>query len=86
MALNKAPSAPMLMQAAKLITLGRMVTRRRPVTHSTQLGRGKQLELPHGTIVPETLHDRRPGRHLIVPELPASQGIFNDVLRTLPKQ
>jgi hypothetical protein len=60
---NKAPGATVGMQAAKLVTLRRMVTRRRPVTHSAQLGRAEQLELPHATIIPETRHDRRPGRH-----------------------
>jgi hypothetical protein len=54
MALGKAPGATEFMLAAKLVTLGRMVARRRPVTHSAQLGRGEQLELPHGTIVCKT--------------------------------
>jgi hypothetical protein len=63
MTLNKAPSAMVGMQAAKLVTLRRMITRRRPVTHSAQLGRGEKLELPHGNIIPQTRHDRRPGLH-----------------------
>jgi hypothetical protein len=63
MTLHKAPGAMVGVQAAKLVTLRRMVARRRPVTHSAQLGRGEQLELPHGNIIPETHHDRRPGLH-----------------------
>jgi hypothetical protein len=73
MTLDKAPGAMLGMQAAKLVTLRRMVTRRRPVTHSAQLGRGEQLELSHGTIVPQNRHDRRPGLHFIVPKWIAPQ-------------
>jgi hypothetical protein len=49
--LNQTPCAMPLVLATELITLGRIVARRRPVTHSGQFCRGEQLELPHGNIV-----------------------------------
>jgi hypothetical protein len=40
------------MLAAKLFPLGRVVSRRSPVTHSSQFSRGEQLQLPHAMIIP----------------------------------
>jgi hypothetical protein len=59
-----------------------MVTRRRPVAHPAQLGRGEQLELPHETIVPQNHHDRRPGRHSIVPKWSDLATVFDGGHRT----
>jgi len=67
MALYEAPRAMVFMRAAELVTLGRIVTRRRPITHSTQFGRGEQLELSHNTIVPYPCHDHRPDPHSNMP-------------------
>jgi hypothetical protein len=42
-----------LVLTTELVSLGRIVPRRRPITHSGDFGASEQLELPHGTIIPE---------------------------------
>jgi hypothetical protein len=55
------------MLAAKRITHGRIVTRRLPITHTTQFGRGEQLQLPHQIIFPHPGHHRQPDPHSVMP-------------------
>jgi hypothetical protein len=52
MALNQSPRAMALVFTTELVTLRRIVPRRRPVTHSGDFGASEQLKLPHGTIIP----------------------------------
>ncbi|MGN9911535.1 hypothetical protein ACTMTJ_28630 [Phytohabitans sp. LJ34] len=46
-ALDQTPGAMALMRATELVTLGRIVSRRGPVTHLGERGRREQLKLPH---------------------------------------
>jgi hypothetical protein len=60
-ALNQSPRAMALVLAAELVTLGRIVPRRRPVTHSGDFGWREQLKLSHGKIVPHAAQKLWPG-------------------------
>jgi hypothetical protein len=54
MTLDQTPGAVALMLAAELVSLGRIVACRSPVTHSGQFSRGEQLQLPHAIIIAPT--------------------------------
>ncbi|MBM2623065.1 hypothetical protein JIG36_46955 [Actinoplanes sp. LDG1-06] len=48
----KPPAPVAFMHTAKFISVGRIVAGFSPVTHFGKFGRGEQLKLPHGNIIP----------------------------------
>jgi hypothetical protein len=57
---GEAPGAMPGMFAAKFLVRRRITARPGPVAHGSQFGGGKQLQLPHAQIIPESDLKRRP--------------------------
>ena len=59
-AIHQAPFAAELVLATKLLTLRRIIARLGPVTHRGHLRPGKELQLPHATIIAHPARENRP--------------------------
>ncbi|MDG4824348.1 hypothetical protein O7635_21060 [Asanoa sp. WMMD1127] len=60
-ALRQSPRSPTLMRAAECLALRGISACPRPVTHGGQLSLGKQLKLPHASIILRRVASRIPG-------------------------
>jgi len=67
-AIHQAPFTALLMLATKLLTRRGIITRLGPVTHRGHLRPGKELQLPHATIIAHAAERIDPISDVIMPD------------------